>query len=462
MPADESAFNRTYRATGDEIQVREDLDDDEGVFELRMPIATTGEVRNEGDEPLTRDELNGMARQLDDREIGVFPAHGNDTTIAAGKYSPFERLGDWVNAAIESREDENVLIATARMPDPETLPDLGAYREALGILKEQAKRGISQDASIGWRDDESFPGGVDLMEVSIVGIGADWRTNMGDESAEVVARAAVEAGADAETLVDEVRAAVESERPLGPPEDPDRFENFKACVGALSDDPELSEEDAEEICGAWEQGKEADADVPEHILNDDMSESETESEQTEEQTTGDTDQSRAPEDIGEDDVAEFNAEIYDGIDSADFVEAMNDAGAEFTGLSEDTAQWFIGDVLDMTAGEVGDMIDGDGGDENEGMDENGDEDDDEQAADDPESEQEADEEQDSDPDEERESDDELKAEIESIREELNELRDGGVSADDVETPETEGGQDSEDTDDSRDTEGGFDNLGDYR
>jgi hypothetical protein len=210
MPDDDgAAYRRHYRATGDDIRVREseELDDDEGVFEIRMPIASTGDVRNDGDDPLSRNELNGMARQLSDRQIGVFPAHGADDMIAMGRYSPFERLGDWEDSAIESREDENVLMATARMPDPETLPAAtGDYREALAILKEQAKRGVAQDASIGWRDDEDFPGGVDLMEASIVGIGADWRTNTGDESAEVVARAAIEAGADPEELAETVRA----------------------------------------------------------------------------------------------------------------------------------------------------------------------------------------------------------------------------------------------------------------
>jgi hypothetical protein len=438
MPADgESAYNLTYRATGDEIQVREDLDDDEGVFELRMPIATTGEVRNEGDEPLTRDELNGMARQLDQREIGVFPAHGNDTTIAAGKYSPFERLGDWTNAAIESRDDENVLIATARMPDPETLPDLGAYREALGILKEQAKRGISQDSSIGWRDDESFPGGVDLMEVSIVGIGADWRTNMGDESAEVVARAAVEAGADAEKLVSEVRNAVESERTLGPPEDPDRFENFKACVGALSDDPELSEEDAEEICGAWEQGKEADADVPDHVLHNEM--------------TNESDPDEGHE-TAEQDASDSEPE------QAQITETVRQSPSEIADMAEDYVMGAVENAIDDLREDLEDMM----GEENESdgdMDDDEDEDED-QSADEPESEQEADEEQDSDPETERES--ELAEELDSLREELAEIKEGGVSADDVETPETDKEQDGDDPDESRDTEGGFDNLGDYR
>jgi len=38
--------------------------------------------------------------------------------------------------------------------------------------------------------------------------------------------------------------------PLGPPEDPDRFEDPAACVDALSED--MSEEEARRVCGAWE------------------------------------------------------------------------------------------------------------------------------------------------------------------------------------------------------------------
>lgn len=38
--------------------------------------------------------------------------------------------------------------------------------------------------------------------------------------------------------------------PLGPPDDPSRFEDFEACVDALSDD--MPTEQARRICGAWE------------------------------------------------------------------------------------------------------------------------------------------------------------------------------------------------------------------
>lgn len=237
---DESAYRRHYRATGDDIRVREgdEVESDDGVFEIRMPIASTGEVRNSDDDPLTRAEIDGMARQLSERQVGVFPAHGADDMIAAGRYSPFERLGDWTDAEVESRDDDDVLMATARMPDPETLPAAtNEYRTGLAILKEQAKRGVAQDASIGWREDDSFPGGVDLMEASIVGIGADWRTNTGDDAAEVVARAAVDAGADPEALVDAVTRAVEQDADA-----PDGTQDNDSMTDEPTDDDEPADE----------------------------------------------------------------------------------------------------------------------------------------------------------------------------------------------------------------------------
>lgn len=221
MTDDQTVPNRQrFRADGTDVAVRDDIETDDDVFELRMPIASTGAVRNDGDDPLTREEIDGMARQLDERSVGVFPDHGNGDKIAGGRYSPFEKLGEWRAADVNTREDDDqadVLMATARMPDPETLPAAtGSYREALAILKEQAKRGIAQDSSIGWREDDSHPGGVDLMEASIVGIGADWRTNTGDEAAEVLAHAAAigREADDPDGLVATFRAAVTTGREL--------------------------------------------------------------------------------------------------------------------------------------------------------------------------------------------------------------------------------------------------------
>lgn len=300
MTDDDPAYRSLYDPRPDQIELRaaDDGDEDDdatdaGMMKIRLPIASTGEVRNEGDDPLTADELRGMADQVDGLSRGVFPEHGHGDFVAFGQYSQFEKLGYWSDANIlrdEARDDgEDLLKATANMPDPDTLDEAtGTYRQALAILKAQAERGIPMSASIGWRDDEDAPGGVDLLEVSIVGIGADPRT-VTEGGEELVARAAVDAGADPGDLVERVAAAVDpvdtdgdterdtdtdGERPLGPPGDRDRFESFEECVATLSEDDDVSEDDAEQICGAWEQASgnsadASDAETQDHDMTDD-------------------------------------------------------------------------------------------------------------------------------------------------------------------------------------------------
>jgi hypothetical protein len=248
----------------DKVTYRQPDNSEDGVFEVRMPIATTGEVRNQGDDPLTRSELSGMARQINDRSVGVFFDHGGTSLGGMERYSAVEKVGEWREAEVSGEQAEDgptELVATARLMDPESLPSgVGDLRAALGSIKEQVKRDFSVSASIGWREDDSYPGGNDLMEASIVGIGADPRTTSEASEAGVVARAAVEAGADPDALLDAVRDAVESERPLGPEDDPDRFESFEECVASLTEDGELSEAEAERVCGAWENANSAEHD----------------------------------------------------------------------------------------------------------------------------------------------------------------------------------------------------------
>jgi hypothetical protein len=90
---------------------------------------------------------------------------------------------------------------------------------------------------------------------------------------------------------------------------------------------------------------------------------------------------RAPADIGADDMAEFMAEAFTGVNSGDILDLMADAGAEYSGLEVSTLSWFLGDVLDMPASEVDEMLDaaaGDGdGDDDGGEAEMGDDEDDE-------------------------------------------------------------------------------------
>jgi hypothetical protein len=316
-----------------ELRQGEEVPGEDAMMEIRLPIASTGQVRNEGDDPLSGAELRGMARQVDSLTKGVFPEHGASDQVDGGRYTQFEKLGYWADADLQreaAADDSDLLVATARMPDPDTLPaSTREYRTALAILKEQALRGIPIAASIGWRDDPDAPGGVDLMEASIVGIGADPRTNTGEGGGAMLARAAAE-GADVSGFVDRVRelvrspslghtygpitpelshegisldegelycyetgevnhvggprneiecpacgevldgtelmadlnesnADVDDARPLGPPGDRDRFETFEECVSTLSEDPDVSREDAEQICGAWENASKQSA-----------------------------------------------------------------------------------------------------------------------------------------------------------------------------------------------------------
>jgi len=728
----------TYRSKidppADSVALRdaEEVEGGDDMMEVRMPVASTGEVRNEGDDPLTTDELRGMAEQVGDLTRGVFPEHGKGNFVSAGQYSQFEKLGYWVNGeVVEGRADdgEDLLMATARMPDPDTLPSAtGDFRTALAILKEQAKRGIPISASIGWREDDDAPGGNDLMEASIVGIGADPRTST-EGGTETLARAAVEAGADPDALLTEVARAIRSpslghtygpiteslshegvsleegelychdtgevndvggprreiecpacgdvlsgmelmadlntdsgnsgapdntqdtpdvdgERPLGPPGDRDRFETFDECVSTLSEDDDMSKSDAERVCGAWEQaskgdrdratdtvnGEEIDITVPEasltaaeeardakdefdqlsdcgtgdgmetarKALNGDLSaeyiadevaayltshaddvegitdppsdwsretwtdgcgpvqyalwlgtatgtglewaqgvandvarardeempypnrdidnpaysegdavtwdwqgetvhgrvadvgeqftvggntitgeegeavylihewDEEVEAfreenvakpesslsdsqmdmpsateENFQEMTDNDTgtdagttdeqnsETTRAPADIGEDDVAEFVAETYDGISSGDVMAAMESAGAEFSGLTEDTAAWFIGDVMDLTAAEVGEMLEDAAKDDEEDQ-AGGGMDDDEEEEDEEMSEQSTD-------------TDDLAERVAELEDALESVRSGEV---DVDTPDTEQEQDADDGEES--------------
>lgn len=425
------------------IQYRQPDDGEDGVFEVRMPIATTGEVRNQGDDPLTRDELDGMRQQIEERTVGVFLDHGGTNLGGMERYSAVEKVGEWRDPELATRDDEDgpaELVATAELMDPESLPaGVGDLRAALGSIKEQVKRDFSVSASIGWREDDSYPGGNDLMEASIVGIGADPRTTSDaeGEGVGVVARAAIEAGADPNQLLNEVRSAidVDGERPLGPPEDPERFDSFEECKQALMEDEDLSEEEAERICGSWENQSVDNESVTEQDDTPSEDGGTTDDEQNEE-----TDEERAPEDIGPADFAEFVASHYDGLDAADVTDALDEAGGDYAG-SVDVPELasFVADVTDTDTGEAQDALDSlmDGG-ENEA-----DEDDED------EEENEADEDDEDDDGEEggsetQSSDDsDIEERLADLEEILEDVRSGETG---VETPGSEEPEEEQDTD----------------
>jgi hypothetical protein len=564
----DAAYRSRYRSAPGDAEIRETAESDDGMMDLRIPIASSGEVRNEGDEPLTRAELKGMAQQVNDLTTGVFAEHGVGNMVTDGHYSQFEKLGYWADGEIEveaADDGEDLLMATARMPDPSTLPS-GAreYKQALIILREQAKRGIPIDASIGWREDGNYPGGVDLMEASLVGIGADPRTNTsGADPVATVTRAAVDAGADPADLVAEVERAVGDDdwsaqfrffrvvapedredeyddsvlgvgvsfpesgvyvdwhtsafpdelenphvseygslddlrkatgndiadmsvppgaraalagtvRPLGPPADPERFDDWDDCVDTLAEDPDLSREDAEEICGAWEAAKdgEASADTDTDNMTDDSDPPDGDdaggtTDEAQDADDGETD-TRAPEDVSEDDLLTFTAMHFEGMDEGDLGEAVDAADGEYIGECDPEA---LADLVSTATGaEYDDVVDamddlmagdGDEGDPDEDQGDyggDGEDDEDDEDRDAPDGDADG-------SDADRDADDELLAEVRELREEQAELRDaladGQAPGDFATDPDDAadairgddaGGDDGADTDETRDAD----------
>jgi len=421
---------RTFEAPGDSVEVRQE--DESGVFELRMPIASTGEVRNANDDPLPRDAIDGMARQINDESlsVGVFLDHGQTDVGGPTRYSISERIGEWKEAEVmgasEADSDADLLMATARLMDPDSLPDI-PIRGHIRTVKELAQRDMSVPSSIGWRDDDSAPGGVDLMEASIVGIAADPRTQSDADAAEVVARAAVDAGADPGELVERVQQAVRN-----------------------LDDPQFSEGDKVEwtwddtpvhgrVAGIHEQYTPPEADDPitgdegEAVYSIHEYDDETE-ELSDTANVAKPESSLSPSDVDMPTLDSTN-------DMTDDDNAPDDGGTTDDEQTADTEN-----AREMECQECGEMNPEDAsycmacgaelGDEqmDDGDDEEDDEEDEEQAADDPDSEQSG-------------EVSELREEIDAMREELADLRSGGMTTEDVDTPDDQQDADDEQTDD---------------
>lgn len=289
---DEPQHRAYHQPDPDSVELR-DLEGEDGTFVVRMPIVSTGEVRNEGDEPLTRDEIEGMARQIEERSIGVFIDHGSNMDVAGSRYSATGKIGEWEAPEVAERGDTDVVEADARLMDPETLPAAaGSVREALAAIKSQVERNMSLSSSIGWRDDDSFPGGVDLMEASIVGIPADPRTTSQNAAAEMARAAlATREDADPEQLVADFRAVV-----MGPDE------------RDMTDDTEAGEDPGTEHDEQPEEGDTRDTpewadrmidlleDVHSAVREDDMDDDEDDDDDEENENAADTDTDADPDD----------------------------------------------------------------------------------------------------------------------------------------------------------------------
>jgi hypothetical protein len=329
-----------------------------------MPIASTGEVRNEGDVPLTRDEVGGMARQINDGSltVGVFVDHGQTNISGAARYSIAERVGEWQDAEVTTRDDRDaeLLEATARMMDPDSLPDI-PVRGHLGTVKELAVRDMSVPASIGWGDDGDAPGGVDLMEASVVGIQADKRTHSEASAGEVVARAAVDVGADPDALVRKVRAAVDAELPCSDA-DNDMTDDTNESADEQNADHEQDEQTADD--GDTEQrGMEEEM----REMREQMEENTTMTREMHEQMMGD-DENAGDDGMDEDEEDEDEDEQSADADATDADTDRDALEEEIEDLREELDALREGGVTDEDVDVPGD--DDDGPDDEQDADEN--------------------------------------------------------------------------------------------
>lgn len=197
---------RNHTAEPDRVRVEDDAD---GLFRLRLPLASTAEARD--GRALDTDVVRGWREQIDAEPLPLFLDHGK-SGLAEGRYGALGKVGYWTDPELVERDDAVDLEADAVVADPHELDeDIGEIREALAWLRTQAELGMPIATSAGWSEDvgdRDPPGGTDLMEGSIVGIPSDERTTSAAASDPVaVARAVEEAseGFDARAFLRELR-----------------------------------------------------------------------------------------------------------------------------------------------------------------------------------------------------------------------------------------------------------------
>lgn len=331
---------RTYhQADAAAVQVR-DTDDEDGLFAIRMPVVTTGEVRNEGDEPFAREELEGMVEQFNADEVTVFLDHGANQDVAASRYSAAEKAGVWRDADLETRDEdgEAQLVASAVLMDPETLPgETGGLREALSVIKAQAERNIPLAASVGWREDDAAPGGNDVLEASIVGIPADPRTTT-QGSAIAMARDVLAesdlADEERERLVEQFRAAV-----MGSDAATEAMSETETEQSGDESEPDDTHDDEDGLTAAefrermldlQEQQMDTLETVAEAVRAGDEDEEDDDEDADDEQDATDTETADADEAPAEDDTEEQAAEGTDELRAA--LETLRDGGVDVEDL----------------------------------------------------------------------------------------------------------------------------------
>ena len=195
---------RTWHADPERVRV-EDAED--GLFAIRMPLASTAEARD--GRALGGDIIEGWRQQIEDEPLPLFLDHGFDG-LSTHRYGALSKVGYWTDPEVVERNGELELETSAVMADPDELDgDVGAITRCLRWLRTQAELGIPLASSAGWSEntgDRDVPGGYDLMEASIVGIPSDERTTTASADPVAVARAVEVASEDfdAEAFYDEL------------------------------------------------------------------------------------------------------------------------------------------------------------------------------------------------------------------------------------------------------------------
>lgn len=170
-----------FTAARDQIEVREDGDGD-AMYRIRLPVSSTGSVRNDGDPAFDEARLEAFAEQIRNGAgaggaIAVHLDHGK-AGLGNSRYSALGKIGRWESPTVEREGDLSLLYADAAIVDPDALDlegPIGDVENALRWLKTQAEVGVPISASVGWSESggRDLPGDVDLQEISLVGIGAD-------------------------------------------------------------------------------------------------------------------------------------------------------------------------------------------------------------------------------------------------------------------------------------------------
>lgn len=192
---------RAWTHSPDRVRVEEAGD---GLFSIRMPLASTAEARD--GRALERDVIEGWREQIEAEPLPLFLDHGHGD-LTQHRYGQLGRIGYWDNPETVERDNGVVdLVADATVVDPDSLDDgAGHYREALSWLRTQAEL-LPMASSAGWSEDtgdRDVPGGYDLMEGSLVGIPSDERTTTASADPMALARAvdAASEGFDTEAFL---------------------------------------------------------------------------------------------------------------------------------------------------------------------------------------------------------------------------------------------------------------------